>query len=249
VDLCGQIPGYLTSVLGLQPITLAVVRETKESDPALFFCCASDAMPVREPASVPPNVLNIYRQTRPLTRADGLVLRSMYEIDQGPTRRSEDGLVDYSRALVFALSLDEVHRMLLVIHQRRQDLPLSDAMTDMLLIIARHLARLLSCLVTLHTRPRVIGKNFALLTEKHWSVLKGLDSDLGEKQLAEQLGISPHTLHSHIKSVYRRLGVQGRLSMLKQLEEACRSWRIAQMNAQVPKAAPLAFGHSAAAAG
>jgi DNA-binding CsgD family transcriptional regulator len=123
-------------------------------------------------------------------------------------------------------------------------------MIDILNLVSRQLARMVTCLIAEQTRPVVLGKSYAQLTDKQWSVLRGLDSDLSEKQLADQLELSPHTLHSHIKSVYRRLGVQGRLSLLKQLESARRNWRISQLNVQsAPKAAPASYDAPAAAAG
>ena len=61
------------------------------------------------------------------------------------------------------------------------------------------------------SQPKALGAAFERLTDREWMVLQGLNSDAGEKQLADQLGLSPHTLHSHIKSIYRKVGVQGRL--------------------------------------
>jgi DNA-binding NarL/FixJ family response regulator len=48
--------------------------------------------------------------------------------------------------------------------------------------------------------------------------------------LAGRLGLSPHTLHSHIKSIYRKVGVQGRLPLLLRAQGAVRALRIRQMN-------------------
>ena len=64
-------------------------------------------------------------------------------------------------------------------------------------------------------------------------VLRGLNSDAGEKQLADQLGLSPHTLHSHIKSIYRKVGVQGRLPLLLRAEEAMRGLRADRVNKRI----------------
>jgi DNA-binding CsgD family transcriptional regulator len=249
VSLCGEIPAYLAGMLRLEPITLAVVKEEPSKEPTLWLYSSSDGMLISEPASVPPNLLSIYRQTRPLTATEGPMLRSMFELDQDHSRMSAGGLVDYPRALVLAHSLDEQHRMLLVIHQRVQDAHPADGMIDILNLVSRQLARMLSCLIAEQTQPVVLGKPFEQLTDKQWSVLRGLDSDLSEKQLADLLKLSPHTLHSHIKSVYRRLGVQGRLSMLKQLESARRNWRLSQLNVQPAAKSMSAAYEPAAAAG
>ena len=49
-------------------------------------------------------------------------------------------------------------------------------------------------------------------------------------RLGDQLQVSPHTLHSHVKSVYRRLGVQGRLSVIKRVEQALRTTKMERIN-------------------
>jgi DNA-binding NarL/FixJ family response regulator len=78
--------------------------------------------------------------------------------------------------------------------------------------------------------PRLLGSAFERLTEREWVVLRGLNSDDGEKQLADRLSLSPHTLHSHIKSIYRKVGVQGRLPLLLRLNTAIRELRQTSIN-------------------
>jgi DNA-binding CsgD family transcriptional regulator len=58
------------------------------------------------------------------------------------------------------------------------------------------------------------------LTKAEWRVLIALDSDMPEKQIAQELNTTSNTLHSHIKSIYRRLGVQSRLSAITLLRRA-----------------------------
>ena len=58
------------------------------------------------------------------------------------------------------------------------------------------------------------------LTKAEWRVLMALDSDMPEKQIATELQTTGNTLHSHIKSIYRRLGVQSRLSAIAILRRA-----------------------------
>ena len=45
-------------------------------------------------------------------------------------------------------------------------------------------------------------------------VLLGLTRGLGEKQLAAELKLSPHTVHDHVKALYRRLHVGSRGELL-----------------------------------
>jgi DNA-binding NarL/FixJ family response regulator len=44
--------------------------------------------------------------------------------------------------------------------------------------------------------------------------LRGLVRGLGEKQLAAELGLSPHTVHDYVKALYRHFGVQSRAELL-----------------------------------
>jgi DNA-binding NarL/FixJ family response regulator len=48
------------------------------------------------------------------------------------------------------------------------------------------------------------------LTPRETEVLRGMVSDLTERELAEQLYISPHTLRSHAKNIYSKLHVHSR---------------------------------------
>ena len=45
-------------------------------------------------------------------------------------------------------------------------------------------------------------------------VLLRLTRGLGEKQLAAELKLSPHTVHDHVKALYRRLHVGSRGELL-----------------------------------
>jgi len=48
------------------------------------------------------------------------------------------------------------------------------------------------------------------LTKREKEVLQGIASGLSEKRLAESLSVSPHTIHTHIKKIYRKLQVNSR---------------------------------------
>ena len=69
------------------------------------------------------------------------------------------------------------------------------------------------------------------LTRAEWRVLMALDSEMPEKQIATELGTTANTLHSHIKSIYRRLGVQSRLSAIALLRRAERETLIEELQA------------------
>lgn len=48
------------------------------------------------------------------------------------------------------------------------------------------------------------------LTKREKEVLQGVASGFSEKKLAESLSVSPHTIHTHIKKIYRKLQVNSR---------------------------------------
>ncbi len=54
------------------------------------------------------------------------------------------------------------------------------------------------------------GDNWAELTDRELSVLRLLEQGLSQREMARQLFLSFHTVHSHIKSIYTRLGVTSR---------------------------------------
>ncbi len=43
--------------------------------------------------------------------------------------------------------------------------------------------------------------------------MSALARGLGEKQVADELGVSPHTVHEYVKALYRRLGVTSRAEL------------------------------------
>ncbi len=52
------------------------------------------------------------------------------------------------------------------------------------------------------------------LTLRQRQVLGELLNGLAEKQIAARLGISHHTVHAHVKSIYQRLNVSSRAELL-----------------------------------
>lgn len=50
-------------------------------------------------------------------------------------------------------------------------------------------------------------KESVVLTHREKEVLEGIAQGLPEKQLAEQLALSQHTIHTYVKSIYRKLQV------------------------------------------
>jgi two-component system NarL family response regulator len=54
------------------------------------------------------------------------------------------------------------------------------------------------------------ARESSALTKREREVLQGVASGLSEKKLADTLSLSPHTVHTHIKKIYRKLQVNSR---------------------------------------
>lgn len=81
---------------------------------------------------------------------------------------------------------------------------------------------------TISGRPRPLTKGSDILTSAQWSevcsrlrlsdreleVVVGVFDDLKEAAIASRLGISAHTVHTHLERLYRKLGVNGRGRMI-----------------------------------
>lgn len=53
------------------------------------------------------------------------------------------------------------------------------------------------------------------LSDREVDILKGIVEDLTEHQIGEQLFISPHTVRTHIKNIYKKLHVHSRASAVR----------------------------------
>ena len=228
LELCQRIPAYLSRTLNLEPLTLAILRESPANgDSSLFLFCTSSTIAPDASDLFRRNMLGIGQASADVSSAPALAISE--SVERG-AQEDDLQLKDHSRTTHFTQRIDGEFRMILALHQRDESPNLSAEIYDQLELISRQLARLLSCLVAWHTRPAVIGEEFKSITPREWAVLRELESDLGEKQLADNLKLSPHTLHAHVKSIYRRLGVQGRLSVIKRVEDSRRSWRMKLIN-------------------
>jgi two-component system NarL family response regulator len=54
------------------------------------------------------------------------------------------------------------------------------------------------------------ARESSALTKREREVLQGIASGFSEKKLADTLSLSPHTIHTHIKKIYRKLQVNSR---------------------------------------
>ncbi|MEI8195869.1 MAG: LuxR C-terminal-related transcriptional regulator [Phycisphaerae bacterium] len=143
------------------------------------------------------------------------------------------------RQTILSRHVDKDHRLILMINLRPQETAIPPATMEALHLVLGHLAKSLHVLVSCQHYPSCLGAPFTTLTEREWTVLCGLNSEAGEKQLADRFAMSPHTLHSHIKSIYRKLEVQGRLSLLQRFRHALRDYRLGALcSISIPEQAP-----------
>ena len=70
-------------------------------------------------------------------------------------------------------------------------------------------------LAALGRRPQMPSAGGQELTSRELRVLKLLTSDLSERDIGHQLFVSHNTIHSHIRSIYRKLGVSSRAGALE----------------------------------
>ena len=216
--LIAQIPAFLASSLNLEPTMLAIVAH-QDSTATIRWLAQSSAPATPEAIEqCSRRLLDAYRQTRPLNAGEAPALRD--------SDRPHD--IAYNQAaseLVLSRAINEHHRLILIVTCHAPNGP-SQVLTETLDFIGSHLVRLLGSLLSWTDDPATLGSPFDRLTDREWVVLQAMESEDGEKQLADRLELSPHTLHSHIKSIYRKLGVQGRLPVLLRLAIAQRAVRL-----------------------
>jgi len=222
-ELTTQIPTYLSRTLSLEPLTLAIVRNADDKSAPKVILLASSGDLAEESALVQ-YVLELHSRATPME--DDSFITTVSTVTLGD-------LNGYPHATIYSRMTDDLHRIYLIIHQ---DVNATlTASQNVLTHITNQLGKLLGRLLAWQAHPEILGEIFARLTDREWIVLCGLNSEDGEKQLADRLGLSPHTLHSHIKSIYRKVGVQGRLQLLRRLNAAVRELRTSTLAPATPE--------------
>ncbi len=148
MKLTREVPSYLSRTLDLEPLTLAIIQQASGEQPAQVALVASSGHATSADAFSlsPQDVMTIHDQTRARKPQDGPALSAEFanSSDIAPMDISSHGV--FPRAVVFARTLDERHRMLLIVHQRH-DANLADVTAGLLQLIADQLATLLTCLM------------------------------------------------------------------------------------------------------
>ena len=63
------------------------------------------------------------------------------------------------------------------------------------------------------------GSGHEQLTQRERRVLQLLTGDLSERDIGRELYVSHNTVHSHVRSIYRKLGVSSRAHALQRTRE------------------------------
>lgn len=193
-----QIPAFLKAVLGIDGVMFAVVRVAKGEERVVTL------------------VLPIPQGANPELELEIIGLAQRAESAAEPELWREN--------LVIRRDVNATHRMLVLVHARI--VAETGGTLQVLQLLSTHIAKSIGSTLAWLDSPATLGDPFDKLTEREWVVLCGLNSEDGEKQLADRLGLSPHTLHSHIKAIYRKVGVQGRLPLLQNFHRAQREYRL-----------------------
>jgi DNA-binding NarL/FixJ family response regulator len=132
----------------------------------------------------------------------------------------ENGRVEIARAI------DARYRMTLALRKGGEWNGTPEEWSEMVEMVCETLLRSLRTLVAWREQPELLGGNFTEMTGAQWRVARLLGTDLSEKQLADDLKISPHTLHCYVKAIYRKLGVRNRMGAVQLLDQAARHYRM-----------------------
>ncbi|MCL2646916.1 MAG: LuxR family transcriptional regulator [Phycisphaerales bacterium] len=235
-ELAARIPGYLSRTLNLEPLTLAVVRNADDKNGPKVILVASSST-LAEESSLVQYALDLHEKATPVQDTPPLRLAGVHATTSSTITIGD--LDGYPHATIYTRMADDLHRVYLIVHQ--DDSAALAASQNILIHITNELGKLLGSLLAWQANPEILRAPFDQLTDREWIVLRGLNSEDGEKQLADRLGLSPHTLHSHIKSIYRKIDVQGRLPLLLRLNAAVRELRAVSLAPTVteqPRRAP-----------
>ena len=223
-NLLPEISRILVALLPLERATFAVVRRIdSESIRVLIssgYEVGEDAQ--GRPAAAPMTPTEAAANCSAQATAEG-------EGVNGPrSLRSLAGTASVGHAhgpVEMVRQIDAQHQLVLTLHWDKRVADISVDFAAMFDTICDTLATALHTLLAWWEQPALLGPRFARITGMQWTILRALCSDLSEKELAESLKVSPHTLHSHIKRIYQKLGVRGRLQVVQVFQQAVRRFR------------------------
>ncbi len=62
------------------------------------------------------------------------------------------------------------------------------------------------------------------LTRREWQILAGVAGGWKNREIAEQLNVSPHTVHAHLERIYVKLKVPNRAAAAAYFARHGRGW-------------------------
>ena len=170
LELCREIPDYLSRTLNLEPLTVAVVREVPDGSPQIVLSSSSGAVVPEEAASTfEQTLLEMYRQVRPQAPSENGTPRIGFSASDTHGVAAEitvDRLAAYRNATVFVRTVDAQHRMLLIVHQSVEAHGLRADQAELLHLVSDQLAKLCACLMIWAARPAELGAPFSRLTDR-----------------------------------------------------------------------------------
>lgn len=79
------------------------------------------------------------------------------------------------------------------------------------------------------------------LSERELQIIQGVFDDKHESMIAQELGISPHTVHTHVERLYHKLAVNSRVELVVRLV-ACHLQLCREPDSLLP---PICSSHAA----
>jgi hypothetical protein len=226
LEKSNELPPFLANTLHLADVTLAVVNHLHDEPMQRFLICSgsSSAAASMERAAVQMQLIKCYAKSIPIAEDDDAcyprVLSSQVMMREGIQMPG-----DIYGTIIFEGTIDAQYRLLLAMAIGPDTHVETREIIDTMRLVVHELCKQLSCLVAWHRGCSDLGTPFNLLTREEWDVLRGLTTEASEKQLAVLLRLRPNTLHSRIKSIYSKMGVQGRLPLVLKFADAVRKYR------------------------
>jgi len=224
VESLPEIPAILVALLPLDRVTFGLVRQTPGEAERLLVSagCHAGADGMAEPLPVAglPAAQDLGLDREGL--ADNLEAAAAGAAEC-TERQISTSLAQSPMRII--RQVDARHRMVLILHWGTRMAELAGEFARLFEAVGDMLAGSLATLLSWRQHPALLGGNFARITPTQWHVLCHLCTERSEKELADLLHMAPHTLHSHIKDIYRRLGVRSRLGAVHLLRQSARHYR------------------------
>jgi DNA-binding CsgD family transcriptional regulator len=160
-------------------------------------------------AALDPCVPELLRQPGPVAtvRRVDVADRSWFRSDHFNHVRRPLG---FGESLYAVLTTPDRRRLKLSLHRELSDDPYTERHVHLVQCFNENLASL----YTVTPRPSALDERLATLAPRLQKVLDRLLRGDSEKQAAYGLGLSPHTVHQYVKTLYRDLGANSRGELL-----------------------------------